>query len=243
MGLGDPMGMTDGARTAIRRGRTDARGRAGFAARAAAIIVLGALAAGCAVVPEPEPVATPEPPERPSAPLLLRLAELPEDDQSCDMAVSTVWAEALDGEGVFSIQGASEGPTCLNTTLTLTLRAPNGRLLWRDELSRAQVYGFRDAETPEKMRGRLIDWITAFGALTRTTRALPDWPDGVDRPDVGEGNPFLPAQDLPREEYETVRQGRRPLYCYTASASYMNCVALSRREAEVRYLGVQTFRR
>ena len=141
------------------------------------------------------------------------------------------------------LTGKSEGENCQQASLTLELRAPNGRVLWRDRFDRSQLYGFGDVHDPDKMRGRLIDWITNLDGLNRTTRQLPTWPQELDKPYVGSGNPFLPARDITREEYEEIRVAQRPLYCYTAGPLFWNCLALIREENEVRYLGIQTFKR
>ncbi len=213
-------------------------------------LALALLTSACVYVPEEAQTINLEDQQlkRPSAPLINKVAELPNRfTAACDIEVSSVWIENPGGQRgsrqVYMLFGESEGEACEQATLKLALRAPNGRVLWRDQFSRSQIYGFSDAQEPDRMRGRLIDWITNIDGLNRTTRQLPTWPEQMEKPYVGDGNPFLPARDMTREEYEKIRLANRPLYCYTAGPLFWNCLALIREENEVKYLGIQTFKR
>lgn len=228
-------------------GQNARRGRRG---RGLVALALAAALAACVYVPEEAQVIEipqEEPPQRPSAPMVGKIASLPTAfTGACDIAVSSVWIENPGGtridRQVYMLSGESRGVDCSTAELKLSLRAPNGRVLWRDSFQRAQLFGFEEVEDPEQMRGRLIDWITNYGRLNRTTRQLPTWPVGWSEPDVGTGNPFVPAQDITQEEYEEIRQARRPLYCYTAGANYWKCFALIREDNEIRFLGLQSFK-
>lgn len=224
--------------------------RAGRVWRAVAAALTAAGLAACVYVPEEAQYVEIQPQvDRPSAPLMVsKLAYLPnENTAACDIKVLSVWLEEPNGkrgkQPVYMLAGESKGEDCQTATLTLTLRSPIGRVLWRDQFTTGSLYGFENATDAAKMRGRMIDWITNYGGLNRTTRQLPSWPSGYERPDVDGGNPFLPAEDITRDEYEKIRLSRQPLYCYTSGRRAWNCLALDRSEREVRFLGVQTFKK
>ncbi len=157
----------------------------------------------------------------------------------CEMIIRTVWAET--NAGRYIIEAESKSAECEGAELSLAIRAPNRRVVYRANLKADEVYGFTEVRAPLEMRGALIDWATNYGSLTRRSGRLPYWPRGAIQPTVAGAYPFIVDEVWERVTYLEVREANLPVYCHVLDLESMNCLVLHDAEQDVVPLGVQKF--
>lgn len=159
--------------------------------------------------------------------------------QGCEMIMRTVWAET--DQGRYIIEAESKSVECEGADLSLAIRAPNRRVVYRANLKSNEVYGFADVTNPLDMRGALIDWATNYGQLTKGSNRLPYWPRGAATPTVAGAYPLILDPVWNRLSYLEVRRLDVPVYCHIVDFESLNCMVLNDPEQDVVPLGVQKF--
>lgn len=159
--------------------------------------------------------------------------------KGCEIIIRTVWTETRRGR--YIIEAESKTESCEDVELSIAIRAPDQRVVYRANLDAEDVYGFADVTRPTEMRGALIDWATNYGSLTRRSGRLPYWPRGAARPNVGVEYPFIVDESWSRVAYIEARKADEPVFCHVSTFDSMTCVLLVDAEQTVRPLGVQKF--
>ncbi|MGE0045693.1 MAG: hypothetical protein AB7T08_08035, partial [Hyphomonadaceae bacterium] len=115
------------------------------------------------------------------------------------------------------ISARADGPACHQALLTLTLRDPEGRLLWHHSapyqgLATMGLEEHRDTPVSREAIERfLAQWIEP---RRQTANQAPEWPEGVTRledVDVGGGTSWTRYE---RGDYEAARARNAPMLCF-----------------------------
>ncbi|MCI4663658.1 MAG: hypothetical protein MRY74_02950 [Neomegalonema sp.] len=159
--------------------------------------------------------------------------------KGCELLIRTVWAETRRGRYIIEAQSKTE--SCVDIELSIAIRAPNQRVIYRSNYKAAEVYGFTKIKRPTDIRGALIDWATNYGSLNKRSDRLPYWPRGARTPTVRGKYPFTADKTWDRPSYLELRRAKLPVYCHVHDLDSMNCVILNDFEQKVRPLGVQKF--
>jgi hypothetical protein len=158
---------------------------------------------------------------------------------TCEAISSTNWAASAKTK--LTISASYEGADCLSAEAALTVTDAAGKQLYTFslpvEVARNTV--FAEADSADKMRLALADWIDPAGNTTmQTTSALPEWKPGVEQPGNDEF-PFMP--EVSREEYAKLRGENRPLYCHVQGGESMACLAFDEPADAMVKVGLQRF--
>lgn len=232
--------------------------------KAAIVLTLGVAAAGCAAVEPVERAGAPTPvlidptvdPDFDAAESQAgdeqvdtadagELGEIPEarramlpqfrnqdDDEGCDVEMATVWRET--DRGVYAAEVRSRGDDCATATVSIALRGPTMRVLWRENFLTEDLAGFQAAVDARSMRSVLVRWITSGGSTRQTARQLPPWPNL-------DARRFAVDEEINQAEYESVRRADVPIFCYVAGLDRRRCVALVDEGRDVVTMGFQLF--
>lgn len=156
----------------------------------------------------------------------------------CRAEAAQTWRPLGTGDP-FTINAVARGPTCPQATVILTIRNPQGDVVWTDSHAAAQVmtlaYRHEDART---LAAAMAEWIDPNTTNLKLTRDLPDWPEGAEAPMAGEF-PFYPETFVDRTEYLRLRNTLFPIYCYVQGMESIACLALE--HGRLTKIGVQTF--
>ncbi len=158
---------------------------------------------------------------------------------SCEAISSTSWAASAKTK--LTISASYEGVDCTSAEAALTVTDAAGKQLYTFslpvEVARNTV--FAEADSAEKMRAALADWIDPAGNTTmQSTSALPEWKPGVEEPGNDEF-PFMP--EVSRDEYAKLRGENRPLYCHVQGGESMACLAYDEAAGAMVKVGLQRF--
>jgi hypothetical protein len=180
------------------------------------------------------------PPMRALAALLVTVAlaacvqrEGPPHPQANDSAcartkIHTVhWSSQTDAD---TVSARSEGPTCAQAVVTLTVRNRDGDPLW------VFANTYHDLHTggvpppgitpPTVTTDEMEYFLTGFVDVTQMRSSqLPAWTDGAAGP-ADPSRPFHYSTAFPRDTYEALRASDRPLICYAAAAEATQCLII-----------------
>lgn len=158
---------------------------------------------------------------------------------TCEAVSSTTWNASAKTK--LTISASYEGADCLSAEAALTVTDTNGKQLYTFslpvEVARNTI--FAEADSADKMRAALADWIDpASNTTMQTTGGLPEWKPGVEQPGNDEF-PFMP--EVSRDEYAKLRGENRPLYCHVQGGESMACLAFDEAAGTMVKVGLQRF--
>lgn len=158
---------------------------------------------------------------------------------TCEAIANATWAASAKTN--LAISAIYEGADCTSAEAALTVTDAAGKQVYTFSLpvETAQNTVFAEADSAEKMRAALAEWINPAGNTTmQTTSALPEWKPGDDEPGNDEF-PFMP--EVSREEYAKLRGENRPLYCHVQGGESMACLTFDEAAGAMVKVGLQRF--
>lgn len=144
----------------------------------------------------------------------------------------------LTDAGSYTAEARSSGGRCADASISLTLRAPNGAVVYADRFKADALYGFNAIQNGADMRNRLLDWIDPPSGAVDSTGDLPFWRRGARYPGPPAA-PFIVDEGVGRTLYNELREANFPAFCYAQDRESLNCVVLEPDAAAVEPLGVQ----
>lgn len=154
----------------------------------------------------------------------------------CDVKVEGIWTR--ESQGRMRTEAVTSGPSCTDAVVLLTVRTEAGAPLLAWAAPTAQIFGLKDAATPDVMKEELTRWIRQDNASLASTSVLPEWPEGQDAPAAGEF-PFYPEDWLDQAGWEELRAIKLPLFAFPQGHESMAVFML--RDGAMEQIGVQSF--
>ena len=162
---------------------------------------------------------------------------------SCNHTVKVPWTSAKS----FGLQlsASSVGETCGTTALLLTVSTAKGDVLWATSFLAQQVSIFSgdNARTDVAMKATLKDWVTigqGKDVKLTTTKVLPDWKQGEDRPlSEGEFGFFIDESKL-RDTFLELRAKNLPMFCFVQGMESEGCI-VAEDKSTISNIGGYTF--
>ncbi|MBI1186819.1 MAG: hypothetical protein GC206_05715 [Alphaproteobacteria bacterium] len=156
----------------------------------------------------------------------------------CRAEAAQTWRPLGTGDP-FTINAVARGPSCPQATAILTVRNPQGDVVWTESYAVAQVMTLADShQNSPELAQAMAAWIDPNTINLKLTRDLPDWPEGAEAPMAGEF-PFYPETFVDRTEYLRMRNTLFPIYCYVQGMESIACLVLE--HGRLTKIGVQTF--
>ncbi len=154
----------------------------------------------------------------------------------CDVTVDGIWTR--EGHGRMRTEAVTTGPTCTDAVVLLTVRTEAGAPLLAWAAPTAQIFGLKDAATPDVMKEELTRWIRQDNASLASTSVLPEWVAGQDAPVAGEF-PFYPEDWMDQAAWEALRASKSPMFAFAQGHESMAVFVL--RDDGLELIGLQSF--
>jgi hypothetical protein len=154
-------------------------------------------------------------------------------DAGCSARTRAPWT--LPDGGALDIEAVSFGVTCANAVAVLTIRQPQGAVLWTAAYPTALVATLKEAPDSAGMSKSLSQWLQSG---SQTSADLPEWSSGATSPVSGEF-PFYPDDSLDTAAYAALRERAAPMFCHVQGMESQLCLVLE--NGVISRAGVQTF--
>lgn len=142
---------------------------------------------------------------------------------ACQATARASWRT---GQTRYSLEAASQGPTCLTAVSTLVIRDSSGGVVWADIFVNEQNFALQDADTPAKLAAALGQWIDQRDSGMATTQDLPAWGADQDLPATGEFPFYVEESFGTQKSYQALRTRAAPMICYVQGIESLGCIAL-----------------
>jgi hypothetical protein len=128
-----------------------------------------------------------------------------------------------------TITASSEGPSCAQAVVTLSIRNASGDALW----AHAETYyaltagdGLPAGEQPAVSPEQMDSFLTGLARVSETrSSTLPEWREGVATLSQS-AQTFSYDTPFDRETYEMLRGRDLPMLCYAAAAEASDCLII-----------------
>lgn len=129
----------------------------------------------------------------------------------------------------FTLQAHAIGPTCATAAVVFLIADKKGGVLYSTTRLAPQVAVFADGiKDAKSMQAALGTWLnTAVETSPKSSRELPDWPQGADAPQQTGEFGFFAGENTSREYYLGVRKAAQPLLCFVQGMESESCIVAS----------------
>ena len=156
----------------------------------------------------------------------------------CAVRVEKAWIDQETPLRRYTAEASVSGPTCQQGVAVLTIRAREGSPIFTWSGPTEYIFGLKDAQDIEAMRGALLDWVDQSSSSMPTTANLPPWEETEGQPKRAEF-PFHPEAGYDAASWEALRKSKLDMFCFPQGGESLDCAAL--RDGQMETVGLQQF--
>lgn len=156
---------------------------------------------------------------------------MPQAGAACDITVEQPGRTVA---AAYRLIATERGAACADAKLTLTVRSPRGRTVYRIARDRRDIPWLFDVKDRRGFANSLREWARPAGLTTATQ---PAWLDGG-APFKYTGAPYAIDPLVARAQYEALRRAAAPMLCLPQGSESSICIAL-RGERDAVAIGMQ----